>query len=327
MRILVVGGTSFVGRAIAWSAWHRGHQVTVVNRGVTPNDLPEAVERLVGDRRGDLSALAGRDFEVTIDAIAYRPSDVAHLADALEDRGGRYVQISSVSAYAEPDTAGATEATLALCDEDDLDLDGPITEETYGPLKAASERAGLARFGPASCFVRPTYVVGSHDATLRFPYWVERARRGGEIAVPGPATNFLQYVDARDLANFVVRAGEDGLAGGYHAADPDGGEAFLAVIERVAAHVAPPGTTLRVIDADQVVASGLADRLPLWSGPRGERVLALDSTLAESRGLDLRPLEDSVDDVTAWWGDRPWPEQWLRPDDEARLLAHPRAGG
>jgi 2'-hydroxyisoflavone reductase len=327
MRILVVGGTSFVGRAIVWSAWHHGHQVTVVNRGVTPSDLPEAVERLVGDRRADLSALAGRDFDATVDAIAYRPSDVVRLAAALSGRGGHYVQISSVSAYADPSTDGATEATLTLWDEDGLDLEGPITDETYGPLKAAAERAGLAHFGESSCFVRPTYVIGSHDATLRFPYWVERARRGGEIAVPGPATNSLQYVDARDLANFVVRVVEDGLSGGYHAAGPAGGEPFLDVIERVAAHVAPAGTTLRVVAADEVTAAGLAARFPLWSGPRSERVLALDSDRAESRGLDLRPLEDSVDDVLEWWGERPWPEGWLGADDETRLLARARAAG
>lgn len=327
MRILIVGGTSFVGRAIAWSAWHHGHQVTVVNRGVTPSDLPEAVERLVGDRRGDLSAIEGRDYDATVDAIAYRPSDVARLAAAISSRGGHYVQISSVSAYADPADGGATEATLALSDEDGLDLEGPITGETYGPLKAAAERAGLAHFGEGSCFVRPTYVIGSHDATLRFPYWVERARRGGEIAVPGPATNPLQYVDARDLANFVVRVVEDGLSGGYHAAGPAGGEPFLDVIERVAARVAPAGTTLRVVDPDEVAAAGLADRFPLWSGPHGEMVLTLNSDRAASRGLDLRPLEDSVDDVLEWWGERPWPDGWLGADEESRLLARARAAG
>lgn len=321
MKILVIGGTSFVGRAIAWSAWHHGHDVSVLNRGVTPSDLPEGIERLRGDRRGDLSSLAGRSFEATVDVIAYRPSDVALLARALGERGGHYVQISSVSAYAEPATTGATEAHLALWGEDGLDLDGPITETTYGPLKAAAERAGVSHFGEDSCFIRPTYVIGAFDATLRFPYWVERCRRGGAVAVAGPGSNALQYVDARDLANFVVRAAEDRLTGGYHVAGPSGGSTFLGVIQRVAAHVGPPGTTLVEVDADVVTDAGLASKFPLWSGRRSENVLALDSSLALSRGLDLRPLEDSVDDVVDWWGARPWPEQWLTVEAESRVLA------
>ena len=187
MKILVVGGTSFVGRAIAWSAWHHGHQVTVINRGVTPSDLPEAVEHLVGDRQGDLSALEGRSFDATVDAIAYRPSDVDRLADVLTSKGGQYIQISSISAYEEPSAPGATEATTTLWPEGGVDPDAPITGGTYGPLKAESERAGWRRFGEDSTMVRPTYVIGAHDATLRFPYWVERVRRGGEVAVPGPS--------------------------------------------------------------------------------------------------------------------------------------------
>lgn len=320
MRILIVGGTSFVGRAIAWSAWHHGHEVSVLNRGVTPHDLPEAIERLVGDRHGDLSVLAGRTFDATIDAIAYRGADVDALADALGARGGHYVQISSVSAYRSPEGPGGTEATLALWDDDGLDPDAAVSATTYGPLKAAAERAGLRRFGAGSAFVRPTYVIGAHDATLRFPYWVARARAGGTIAAPGPRDSYLQYVDARDLANFVVRVADDGLAGGYHVAGPSGGDRFIAVIERVVAHVAPPDAAVVEVDARRVLAEGLGDRFPLWSGPESENVLALDATLALSHGLSLRPLEDSVDDVVAWWDDRPWPAQWLGRDEESRLL-------
>src|ERR1700722_19636706 len=145
MKILIVGGTSFAGRAIAWSAWHHGHDVSVFNRGVTPNDLPESIERLTGDRDRDLSSLAGRTFDATIDVTAYRPSDVERLARALDGRGGHYVQISSISAYKDPPTPGATEAMLSLHDDPE-DLEAPIGGSTYGPLKAASERAGWSYF-------------------------------------------------------------------------------------------------------------------------------------------------------------------------------------
>ena len=186
MRILIVGGTSFVGRAVAWSALNAGHDVTVINRGQTPSDLPESVTRLVGDRHGDMSALADVSFDVTVDAIAFRPADVDVLATALEDRGGHHIQISSVSAYEDPPSEGATEESATLWNDESLARDAEVTGETYGPLKAACERAAEEHFGEQLTIVRPTFVIGSHDATLRFPYWVERLRIGGNVAVPGP---------------------------------------------------------------------------------------------------------------------------------------------
>jgi len=318
MKILIIGGTSFVGRSIAWSAWHHGHEVSVFNRGITPSDLPESVTRLLGDRESDLAALAGHSFDATIDVTAYRPSDVERLANALESRGGHYLQISSISAYREPVEPGLGEDRLEL-DDDPEDLSAPIGE-AYGPLKAASERAGWAYFGDHSTMVRPTYVVGAFDATLRFPYWVERVRRGGVIAVPGPSDSYFQWIDARDLANFVVRLTEEGRSGAFHTAGPMVGQRFVETIEEIAAHIAPPNTVLRVVSPDQVAEAKVTRRFPLWSAQL-ENVMALDSSLALSEGLSLRPLTDSVDDVVEWWADRPWPDQWLSAEKEARLLA------
>lgn len=323
MRILIVGGTGFVGRAIAWSAWHNGHEVAVFNRGVSANDLPESIERLVGDRQGDLAALAAQRFDATVDVTAYRPREVERLAEALAGRGGRYVQISSISAYEDPSAPGATEATLTLR-EDPPDLE-EVNASSYGPLKAACERAGARCFDEGSTMVRPTYVIGSFDSTLRFPYWVERVRRGGVVAVPGPREAFMQYVDARDLANFVVRVAEESMTGPFHVAGPNPPDHFVAVIEAIADHVGPPGTTIEVVSPEAVREARLSRRLPLWSGGTVEAIWALDSSLALSKGLDLRPLSDSVDDVVAWWQDRPWPEQWLTSEQEARLLSRGRA--
>jgi 2'-hydroxyisoflavone reductase len=317
MKVLVIGGTSFVGRAISWSAWHHGHDIAVFNRGVTSTDLPDSIERLHGDRRSDLSALAGRTFDVTIDVTAYRPSDVERLALALDGRGGHYIQISSISAYEDPATTGATEESASLWPEGSVDPEGPMTGETYGPLKAASERAGVAFFGDDVTMIRPTFVIGSFDSTLRFPYWVERIRRGGDVALPSPSDVALQYIDARDLANFVVRAADDSLRGAFHVAGPPPPTSFRDVMEALATHVAPPGTTLHEVTVGR--AERLGGKFPLWT-PASETALALDSTLALSKGLALRPLEESVDDVVEWWGDREWPEQWLSSDDEARLL-------
>lgn len=321
MRLLLIGGTSFVGRAIAFAGIAGGHDVTVLNRGQTPSDLPSEIERLVGDRQGDLSALNGRTFDATVDVIAYRPGDVARLRDAIEDRGGHHVQISSVSAYADPAAEGATEVTATLWPDGSVDPDAPITGETYGPLKAACEREALMLFGGSTTFVRPTYVIGGHDATLRFPYWVERCRRGGTIAVPGPRSVALQYIDARDLGAFTVRLVEDGTAGGFTAAGPWPTARFVDVVERIARHMAPPGTSIVEVDPRAAERLGTVGKFPLWSGPASEPVLAMDPSSALRAGMTLRSLEESVDDVIEWWQDRTWPDHWLTSAEEAALLA------
>ena len=316
MDVLIIGGTSFVGRAIAQSAL-RDHHVTVLNRGRTPSDLPASVERLIGDRSGDLRCLADRHFDATIDCIAYRPSDVDRLADALGDRGGHHVHISSVAAYDQP-PVGATEASSTLFADDPALADQPVTSATYGPLKASSERRAVSRFD-AVTVVRPTYVIGAHDVTMRFPYWVDRARRGGEIAVPGPTSDTLQYIDARDLADFVVRLAATATTGAVHVAGPDPAAGYVETIVRVIDHLAPADTTITLIDPAVVAREGLANRFPLWPGPANESAVDVDSALALSLGLTRRPLEASVDEVAAWWMDQPRPDWWLRPDQEASL--------
>ncbi len=326
MRLLIAGGTSFVGRGIALAAVARGHEVTVINRGVTPSDLPSTVEHLVGDRHGDLGALIGRTFDATVDTIAFRPSDVTALHAALEDRGGHHLQISSVSAYRDVDVEGATEETAALWEEGSCDPDGPLTGETYGPLKAACERAAASSFGSDIALVRPTYVIGGHDATLRFPYWVLRARRGGTVVVPGPRDAALQYIDARDLGELVVALLTAGATGAFTAAGPWPAPRFADVVGAVVHHVAPPGTEVVEVPPGAVEAAGLAERFPLWSGGTSEGLLAMDPSKALAAGLRLRPVTESADDVLEWWGDRAWPEHWLRDSAEAELLAGAKGG-
>jgi 2'-hydroxyisoflavone reductase len=320
MRILIVGGTSFVGRAIAFAALDGGHDVTVINRGETPSDLPASVTRLVGDRQGDLSALNGLSFDATVDAIAYRPIDVEVLANALGERGGHHIQISSISAYDRPALSGATEETAELWSEAPTEPDAPITAESYGPLKAACERAATEHFGGQLTLVRPTYVIGSHDATMRFPYWVTRMQRGGSVAVAGPRDNALQYIDARDLGEFVVTLADKTTLGAFHACGPYPAPTFFAVMQEIAEHVGPSETKLVEISARHVSSHHLDSRFPLWSGSRNETVMDLNPAKALAAGLTLRSLEDSVDDVVAWWGDRELPSWWLTREQEAMLV-------
>jgi 2'-hydroxyisoflavone reductase len=320
MRILIVGGTSFVGRAVAWSALNAGHDVTVFNRGQTPSDLPESVTRLVGDRHGDMSALADVSFDVTVDAIAFRPVDVDVLATALEYRGGHHIQISSVSAYEDPPSEGATEESATLWNDESLARDAEVTGETYGPLKAACERAAEEHFGEQLTIVRPTFVIGSHDATLRFPYWVERLRIGGNVAVPGPRHNALQYIDARDLGEFVVTLASTTTLGAFHAAGPYPAARFVETIESISEQISPNDTRLVEISPRHILSHHLESRFPLWSGASSENVMAVDPAKAVAAGLTFRELSESVDDVTAWWDDREAPSWWLTREQEAMLV-------
>jgi len=321
MRILVIGGTAFVGRAISLAAHDAGHQVTVLNRGQTPSDLPGDIERLVGERPGELTALESREFDATIDVIAYRPADVHALADAIGDRGGHHLQISSISAYDDSMPIGATEQTASLWPDGTVDPDAAIDAATYGPLKAACEHAATSRFSDAKLtFVRPTYVIGGHDRTMRFPYWVARCQRGGRIAVPGPRTTVLQYIDARDVGEFTVRLLADGTTGGFTCAGPFPARSYVDVVEEVARLVAPAGSEVVEVPAEDVAAAGLDGAFPLWSGAQPEAALSMDPAAALAAGLSPRSLADSVADTAAWWNGREWPGQWLTADAESALL-------
>jgi 2'-hydroxyisoflavone reductase len=309
-----------VGRAIAWAAVGAGHDVTVINRGQTPSDLPDSVTRLVGDRHGDMSALTGLTYDVTVDAIAYRPVDVDVLAAALDHRGGHHIQISSVSAYEDPPAEGATEDTATLWNDTSLARDAEVTAETYGPLKAECERAAQSHFGDRLTFVRPTFVIGGHDATLRFPYWVERLRRGGSVAVPGPRDNALQYIDARDLGEFVVTLATTSTLGAFHVAGPYPPGRFYEVIESIRDQVSPTDTRLVEISPRHIKSHHLETRFPLWSGSSSETALAVDPAKAIAAGLSFRKLSESVDDVIDWWEDREGPSWWLTREQEAMLV-------
>ena len=255
-----------------------------------------------------------------MDAIAYRPHDVNVLANALGERGGHHIQISSISAYDSPALPGATEETAELWSDAPTEPDAAITGETYGPLKAACERAATEHFGDQLTLVRPTYVIGSHDATMRFPYWVTRMQRGGNVAVAGPRDNALQYIDARDLGEFVVTLVDQTTLGAFHVCGPYPAPTFFAVMQEIAEHVGPSDTKLVEVSARHISSHHLDSRFPLWSGSQNETVMDLDPAKALAAGLTLRSLEDSVDDVVAWWGDREPPSWWLTREQEAMLV-------
>jgi 2'-hydroxyisoflavone reductase len=300
MRILLIGGTRFIGRHVVGAALDAGHDVTVFHRGRTGAELFPDVTHLTGDRDDDLGALASGEWDATVDTCAYYPRHVQTLADALGDRGGRYQLVSSVSAYATPEHAGFTE-DAALAELDDPTVE-EVTNETYGGLKVLCERAAVDRFGPTTTIVRPTYVVGPHDYTWRFPWWVARLAAGGEVLAPGPADAPSQLIDVRDMAAWMVGLLEQEARGAFHAAGPSATFTWGEQLEAVARAVAPTGTRLTWVDVAWLLEQGLDEAaLPLWSGGDPDvLIMTADPAAARATGLAIRPLAETVHDTLAW---------------------------
>ena len=335
MRILIVGGTRFVGRHIAAAALARGHELTVFHRGRTGPDLFPEAEHLLGDRDGDLAVLASGEWDATVDACAYVPRQVGSLAAALDGRGGHYALISSVSVYAAPPGPGLTEDSPLeeLADPTVEDVD----EHTYGGLKVLCERAAVDAFGVRSTLlIRPTYVVGPDDYTWRFPYWVQRLAEGGDVLAPGPETDPIQVIDARDMGDWVVRLLEEGVSGPFSAASPPPPFTWLELVSTIAAAVSPSGTSITWVDEQFLLDEGEdGASLPMWSGGDAARmVLAADPSAAYASGLRPRPLEQTIRDTLDWaqaqglaagGSSRAGSPRALSREREAELLARWRA--
>src|SRR6476469_7216646 len=213
MRILILGGTQFLGRHAVDVALARGHQVTLFNRGQTRPDLFPDVEKLRGDRDGDLGSVAGRDFDAVIDTSGRVPRLVTETLDALGDVG-HYTFVSTISVYADLSTPPTESSPLA-----ELKEPTEVWEEAYGELKVLCENVVRERF-PEAFIPRPGLIVGPWDPTGRFTYWPARLAAGGRVLAPAPPNADAQVIDVRDLAGWIVRGAEDGLAGTYNAVGP-----------------------------------------------------------------------------------------------------------
>lgn len=320
MRLLVIGGTRFVGKHVVARALELGHSVTLFHRGRTGADLFGEAEHLIGDRDGDLSALATGEWDATVDTCAYLPRQVHALADALGGRGGRHLLVSSVSVYDPANPPGLTE---------DADLHEPaapgteeITGETYGPLKVACELAAAERHGSTTLRVRPTFVVGPDDYTWRFPWWVHRIAAGGEVPVPGPPENPAQLIDGRDLAAFVVRLLEDGATGPFHAVGPSATYTWGELLQSIVDEVGPEATALRWLPSEIAAGADLGPQaFPLWSGPEPVSLMTCDPSRAVSAGLVHRPLSETIRDTLAWTRKSEKPDgMGVTPEEEAALF-------
>jgi 2'-hydroxyisoflavone reductase len=295
MRVLIIGGTRFVGHAMAQAALEAGHDVSLVHRHET-TELPEATH-LLADRDGDLALLDGRSFDATIDVCAYVPGQVRSLHEALGDRGGHHVFVSTVSVYQEPEASGADEdAPLFPAAPEDAT---EVTNESYGPLKVTCENIAAELYGGSGLsIIRPTYVVGPRDMTARYPWWVLRAARGGPMIAPGPAEAPMQYIDARDMGAWTVRLAEGGVSGTFTAAQP--ATTFGALLEETISAV---GSDARLVPVDGawLVEQGVDGlQLPLWTEGEPEWSLAMGTARAEAAGLTHRPFAETVRDTLVW---------------------------
>lgn len=316
MRILVLGGTLFLGRHVVEAALDRGHEVTLFNRGQTRPDLFPDVEKLRGDRDGDLGALAVRSFDAVVDTSGRVPRIVRETIEVLGDVG-HYTFVSSISVYADLSTPPTSDSALAELDEPSEDW-----REHYGALKAECEEVVRGHF-PEAFIPRPGLIVGPWDPTGRFTYWPERLAEGGQVLAPAPPEEAFQVIDARDLAAWFLDAAESSLAGTLDAVGPmmERGAALETILR-----VAGSDAELVWVDAAFLAAQEVGEwmELPLWlHDAQYASMLSVDPAAAFAAGLEARPLEETARDTLAWIyaGDAPGEtEAGLDRDKERRLL-------
>jgi 2'-hydroxyisoflavone reductase len=291
VKLLLLGGPKFLGRAVIDAALGRGHELTLFNRGTTAPGLYPEVERVLGDRDGGLEGLQGREWDAVVDTSGYLPRVVGAGAERLRGHVGHYVFVSSISVYAsfaDVVDEGAPLAELSEPGSEDIGRD-------YGALKALCEDVVERAFSGSATSIRAGLIVGPHDPTGRFTYWPHRVARGGDVLVPGPAWRPVQLVDVRDLAVWIVSCAEEGRAGAFNATGPSTMGAVVDAARRVT------GSTARAVEVDDAF---LADQgvdewmeLPLWVDtrqPDWRRFLEVDVSRALAAGLRFRPLEETV---------------------------------
>jgi 2'-hydroxyisoflavone reductase len=305
MKLLLLGGTSFLGKHIAEAALSKGYDVTLFNRGKTNPGLFPQAHKLTGDReKGDLGALETGSWDAVIDTSGYTPGKVGEAAAALKGRISRYIFISSISVYKEFLTGEAQEgdATGELKDPSTEEVNG----ETYGPLKALCEDK-LEELLPGKVLsIRPGLIVGPDDTTDRFTYWVKRFSQGGKILVPGSKERVIQWIDVRDLAQWVILMAEKGETGTYNVTGPNQGYTMKEFVEDLR-YIAPVQTSEEWVDDSFLTERDVTPftGLPLWipvNDQYPDGFILADYSRALNKGLVLRNPRETIEDTLAWLG-------------------------
>ena len=317
MRILVLGGTQFVGRSFVETALAAGDELTLFHRGRTNSGIFPEVEHVIGDRDGGLGALDGRTWDACLDVSGYVPRLVGDAATALHDSVRRYVFVSTISVYDGLSVARDEDGPLKTLDDETTE---EIGADTYGGLKVLCERAVAAVFGERATIVRPGYVIGPYDHTGRFPWWAHRAARGGEMIVPATLARAFQAIDARDLADFLLLRARSPLTGIFNATGPVPPVTMLDLVE-AAASASDTDLNVEVVDDAFLREQGLESELPLWAGddPEWAAWASIDVSKAIGAGLAFRTVDDTVGATLA--ETELVPGIGLEPKREAEILA------
>jgi 2'-hydroxyisoflavone reductase len=328
MKILIIGGTRFLGRHLVDSALARGHEVTLFNRGKSNPDLFLNIETILGDREHDLDKLTqvGREWDAVIDTSGYVPRIVRLSAQSLEGSVKRYVFISSISVYASFSKVGIDENDPVGKIEDESFEE--ITGESYGPLKALSEKAVQEVFGEnRSLIIRPGLIVGPNDPTDRFTYWPVRVARGGDVLAPEKPDVPVQIIDVRDLSEFVIKLIEENASGIYNATGPDH-ELTLGAILDVSKQLTRSDAHFHWAPVEFLAANKVQpwSDMPVWVPDTQEDAgfSRVDISKAIRAGLTFHTLEETVRDTLDWAKTRPPDHEWragLTAEREAEVLA------
>lgn len=339
-RLLILGGTGFIGPHMVEHALSRGHTVTLFNRGRTNTELFPNVEKLVGDRNDDLRALEGREWDVVLDNHSTLPRWVRRSAQLLRDAANQYIHVSSISVYATdtPELSGwkhskpgSEERERLRIDEDSAVMVLPqghqgeeITGETYGPFKALAEQEAREAFPGRAAIVRPGLIVGPGDHSDRFTYWPVRIHRGGEILVPGDGRDEVQIIDVRDLSAWIVRLAENGVTGTFNATGPEARLSMAGLVYGIRGTTAAP-VRFTWADIDWLEMHGVRpwSDMPVWMPNDPQSYVRIDRAL--ETGLTFRPLAETSFDTVAWHRTRPREQRerlrsGLAPERETELL-------
>ena len=326
MRILVLGGTRFVGRAFVEEALAAGHEVTLFNRGQTNPDLFTDIETIHGDREVSLEPLAasGRTWDAVFDPSCYVPRVARSAVEALRDLAGHYSFVSSLSVYDDLTALGQDEdGHLATIDDPSTE---EITETSYGPLKVLAEREVQRAYGARGSILRPGYICGPYDSLGRMPFWLDRVSRAGEIMAPEGPDAPVQLIDARDIARFALSLAARGEGGVFNLCAPQVPYRMGDLLEAAARVTGAEGVSFTWASADFLVENGLDgwEAFPWWVPPQEFAFSRFDASRALAAGFDVTPIEESFRDCWAWMGSLPEPplreDRGLPAEREAELL-------
>jgi 2'-hydroxyisoflavone reductase len=341
LRILVLGGTKFIGPPLVRYAIERGHTVSIFNRGKTNTHLFPEIEKLRGDRNGDIAALEGREWDAVIDNSANLATWVRDSAQLLKDSAGMYLFTSSISAFGDNSIVGQDESgpVATLPNPEDAEITDPskITGENFGGLKALGEAATREAFGERATIVRPGLIVGPDDPSGRFTYWPVRIHRGGEVLAPGEQTDRVQFIDVRDLARWYVHLVENRTTGLFSATGPAEPMTISGMLDGIRAAVNPEAT-FTWVNAEFLEQHSVAPwmDMPVWVPPTEgyEGFSTFDCSKAIAAGLTFRPLGETASDTLEWYQSLPAERQEnvggrFTAEREAEVLAawHAREQG